>query len=111
VEEPFGAFASGVSTGHAAIYLQRCVPLLRRSWVSVTLANSGSSSVVIMGWRDAIGWPFLYCRTCTLSLSKFLPSPTALVRSLRDEYRRAHLRNIAADAPGGSMPRVTGPSL
>ncbi len=108
IEEPFGTFGSAVPTGHAAIYLpQVCTTtptLLRR-------CNPGELGVVISRYHHVAGrdWlaipliPYLYAvdRIEDVPAS---PSEEA-VRSLRDEYRRAHLWNIVPDAPDGGIPK------
>lgn len=106
--EPYGPFGGAVPIGHAAIYLpQVCATTpteLRR-------CQPGELGVVISRYHHVAGrdWlaipliPYLYAvdRIEDVPASA---SPEA-VRSLRDEYRRVHLRNIVPDAPDGGIPK------
>jgi hypothetical protein len=107
VEEPYGKFGSGVPTGHAAIYLPQVCAItptqLRR-------CNEGEPGVVISRYLRIAGrdWlaipliPYLYAVDRIEDVPDYA-SPE-MVRSLRDEYRRAHLQSIAPDAPDGGTP-------
>jgi len=108
MEEPYGPFGGAVPIGHAAIYLpQVCAATpteLRR-------CNPGELGVVISRYRHVAGrdWlaipliPYLYAVDRIEDVPASASAET--VRSLRDEYRRAHLRNIVPDAPGGGIPK------
>ncbi len=107
VEEPFGKFGSGVPMGHAAIYLpQVCAATptqLRR-------CSPGERGVVISRYlriagRDWLAIPFIPYLYAVDRIEDVPASASAeTVRSLRDEYRRAHLRSIVPDAPDGGIP-------
>ncbi len=108
VEEPYGKFGSGVPTGHSAIYLpQVCATTpteLRR-------CNPGELGVVISRYHHIAGrdWlaipliPYLYAVDRIEDVPAFASEET--VRSLRDEYRRAHLRDLVPDAADGTVPK------
>ncbi len=107
VEEPYGKFGNGVPMGHAAIYLPQVCAItptqLRR-------CNEGELGVVIsrylrIGGRDWLAIPlipYLYAVDRIEDVPDYV-NPE-MVRSLRDEYRRAHLQEIAPDPPNGGTP-------
>jgi hypothetical protein len=108
VEEPYGPFGGAVPTGHAAIYLPH---VCAATPTELRRCNPGELGVVISRYRHVGGrdWlaipllPYLYAVDRIADVPVFASPET--VRSLRAEYRRAHLRNIVPDAPGGGIPK------
>lgn len=94
VEEPYGAFGSGVPTGHAAIYLPQVCAVTP---TQLRHCNPGELGVVISRYHRVAGrdWlaipllPYLYAVDHVEEVPAFADEAT--VRSLRDEYRRANL--------------------
>ena len=107
VEEPYGPFGGAVPTGHAAIYLPK---VCATTPTELRRCNPGELGVVISRYRHVAGrdWlaipllPYLYAVDRIEDVPASASAET--VRSLRDEYRRAHLRNIVPDAAVGGMP-------
>lgn len=107
VEEPFGTFGALNPTGHAAVYFDRvCAEtptVLRR-------CRAGESGAVISRYHHIAGhdWvavpliPYLYAVNSPLQVPELADAET--VASLRDTYRREHLRQFIPDGPEGDTP-------
>jgi hypothetical protein len=107
VEEPFGTFGALNPTGHAAIYFDRvCAEtptVLRR-------CRAGESGAVIGRYHRIAGhdWvavpliPYLYAVDRPQQVPELAAAET--VASLRDTYRRQHLRQFIPDGPEGDTP-------
>jgi hypothetical protein len=108
VEEPYGKFGSGVPTGHSAIYLPQ---VCAASPTELRRCNPGELGVVISRYHHVAGrdWlaipiiPYLYAVDRIEDVPASASQET--VRSLRDDYRRAHLRDLVPDAPDGGIPK------
>jgi hypothetical protein len=107
VEEPFGAFGHMTPTGHAAVYLSRvCV----ESPVALRHCAPGETGVVISRYHRVGGYdwiaipliPYLYAVELPDQVPGYVDSE--MVASLRDNYRRSHLEQIAPDAADGKTP-------
>jgi hypothetical protein len=106
VEEPYGSFGGAVPTGHSAIYLPK---VCATTPTELRRCNPGELGVVISRYRHVAGrdWlaipllPYLYAVDRIEDVPVFVSPET--VRSLRDEYRRAHLRNIVPDFADGGI--------
>jgi hypothetical protein len=108
LEEPYGPFGSMNPTGHAAVYLTRiCADaphVLRR-------CDPGEVGVVISRYRHVGGFdwlavplvPYLYAVDRAEDVPAFADSHA--VAGMRDDYRRAHLRELVPDAVAASSPR------
>jgi hypothetical protein len=108
LEEPFGKYGYMNPTGHAAIYLTRvCAAsptLLRR-------CETGEAGVVISRYHRIAEYdwiaiplvPYLYAVDDLQKIPQVVDADA--VKSLRDAYRRSHLRAIAPDDPKGQMPQ------
>jgi hypothetical protein len=108
LEEPFGNFGGMNPTGHASIYLSR---VCAASPVSLRRCEAGEQGVVISRYHRVGGYdwlaipliPYLYAVDQTDRVpGQVNPEQVA---SLRDDYRRAHLEEVAPDAPDGSTPK------
>jgi hypothetical protein len=107
VEEPFGTFGALNPTGHAAVYFDRvCAEtptVLRR-------CRAGESGAVISRYHHIAGhdWvavpliPYLYAVDRPPEVPELADAET--VASLRDAYRREHLRQFIPDGPEGDTP-------
>ncbi len=106
--EPYGRPGSFNPTGHVGVYLTRvCADaptVLRR-------CREGESGVVISRYNRVaqLDWaaipliPYLYAVERAVDVPAFAPPETVV--SLRDRYRRAHLRDIAPDDSSGGTPK------
>ena len=104
---PYGRAGSINPTGHVGVYLSRvCAAtptVLRR-------CANGESGVVIARYNKVAGFdwmaiplmPYLYAVERAADVPAF--ATPEKVFSLRDEYRRAHLRDIVPDALAASEP-------
>jgi len=107
VEEPFGTFGALNPTGHAAIYLNHvCAEtptILRR-------CQAGESGVVISRYHHIAGYdwvavpliPYLYAVDRPDEVPAWADEES--VASVRDAYRREHLRQFIPDGPDGDTP-------
>lgn len=108
VAEPFGSFGAFNPTGHAAIYLSG---VCAETPVKLRPCRTGEEGVVIsrynkIGGYDWIAVPllaYLYAVARPEDVPEAADAET--VAALRDRYRRAHLRAVAPDAPGGGSPQ------
>jgi hypothetical protein len=107
VEEPFGAFGHVTPTGHAAVYLSRvCV----ESPVALRACAPGETGVVISRYHRVGGYdwvaipliPYLYAVEQPDQVPGYVNAE--MVANLRDNYRRAHLEQIAPDTADGKTP-------
>ncbi len=106
--EPYGGLARFSPTGHVAVYLDR---VCAASPTELRRCRPGELGVVIsrynkVGGYDwiAIPWiPFLYA----VERAEDVPASVnpEIVASLRDDYRRRFLRDIAPDLPNGRIPK------
>ncbi|MGO4881775.1 MAG: hypothetical protein ACLP59_13240 [Bryobacteraceae bacterium] len=107
LEEPFGMFGHMNPTGHAAVYLSHvcaATPTVLRA------CQPGESGVVISRYHRVGGYdwiaipliPYLYAVEEPEQAPLYVNAE--MVASLRDNYRRGHLEQIAPDAPGGGTP-------
>jgi hypothetical protein len=107
VGEPYGKFGFFNPTGHAAVYLSR---VCAASPTHVRLCEPGELGVVISRYNriDGRDWiavpvlPYFYAVEHPDQVPDEAGAP--LVARLRDRYRRAHLRQVAPDGPGGEVP-------
>lgn len=107
LEEPFGMFGDVTPTGHAAVYLSQ---VCAASPVVLRPCEPGETGVVISRYHRVGGYdwiaipliPYLYAVEQPGQVPLYV-NPQ-MVASLRDQYRRVHLENIAPDAEGGDMP-------
>jgi hypothetical protein len=108
VGEPIGRFAFFSPTGHASIYLSR---VCAESPTMLQLCEPGETGVVISRYNRIAGYdwiampllPYLYA----VDRPEDVPASAdaEAVARLRDAYRRAHLRELAPDAPAGETPK------
>lgn len=107
LEEPFGAFGHMNPTGHSAVYLSR---VCAASPTELRLCEPGETGVVISRYHRVGGYdwiavpliPYLYAVEDPEQVPLYVNAE--MVASLRDNYRRTHLEELAPDAPGGIMP-------
>jgi len=107
VEEPFGTFGALNPTGHAAIYLNHVcaeTPTILRHCLP------GEAGAVISRYHHVAGYdwvavpliPYLYAVDRPDKVPGWADRET--VASLRDAYRREHLRQFIPDGPDGDTP-------
>jgi hypothetical protein len=107
LEEPFGAFGHMNPTGHAAVYLSH---VCAQSPTVLRACGPGEAGVVISRYHRVGGYdwiaipliPYLYAVERAEQVPLYV-SPE-LVASLRDDYRRSHLEQIAPDGADGQTP-------
>jgi hypothetical protein len=101
MEEPFGAFGHMNPTGHAAVYLSH---VCASSPTVLRACAPGETGVVISGydWIAIPLIPYLYAVEQPEQVPLYVNAD--MVASLRDNYRRSHLEQIAPDAAGGNPP-------
>lgn len=107
MEEPFGAFGYFNPTGHAAIYLSN---VCAASPVKLRRCEAAEPGVVISRYHrvDGFDWlaipliPYLY------AVDSLKDIPVSITpeeeERLRDNYRRAHLEQLAPDTEDGQTP-------
>ena len=108
VQEPYGVFGAINPTGHTSVYLSR---VCADTPVFLRRCDPGESGVVISRYRKIAGYdwiaiplvPYLYAVEDLASIPEWVNSEE--VASLRDQYRRKHLRQIVPDGPDGRTPR------
>jgi len=108
LEEPYSYDGALAGTGHTAVYLTR---VCAATPVTLRLCNPGEHGVVISRYARIAGYdwiaiplvPYLYAVENPDDIPLYADSK--LVVFLRDQYRRAHLEDIAPDAPGGETPK------
>jgi hypothetical protein len=107
LEEPFGAFGGMNPTGHAAIYLSR---VCADSPLSLRRCGEGEQGVVISRYHRIAGFdwiaipviPYLYAVNREEQVPKEVGGKE--VTSLRDDYRRRYLEQLAPDNLDGGAP-------
>lgn len=105
---PYGKLGGFSPTGHAALYFDR---ICADAPTSLRHCEPGETGVVISryGGVGGLDWvaiplfPYLYAVDSLADVPSH--ATRAQVIQLRDAYRRAHLRAIAPDAPGGQIPK------
>lgn len=108
LEEPYSYDGALAGTGHTAVYLTR---VCAATPVTLRRCTPGEHGVVISRYARIAGYdwiaiplvPYLYAVDSPESVPLY--ADPKLVAFLRDQYRRAHLEDIAPDAPGGEMPK------
>lgn len=107
LEEPYGMFGGMNPTGHAAIYLSR---VCAGTPVHLRRCLPGETGVVIsryhrVGGYDWIAIPLIPYLYAVDNPDQVLDKPASIeVDSLRDEYRRTHLEDLAPDLKDGATP-------
>ena len=107
LEEPYGKLGFFTPTGHVAVYLSGvCAdsPLVLRA------CAAGETGIVLSRYDGINGYdwaaipliPYLYAVERPEDIPLF--ADAKMVASLRDHYRRRHLREIAADTADGTIP-------
>ena len=71
----------------------------------VSPARSSAATAASAAWTGSRCRSFLTCTASIRWRRSHNTPPKAQVAALRDTYRRAHLRSLAPDAPGGKVPR------
>lgn len=107
LEEPYGMFGGMNPTGHSAIYLSR---VCAETPVTLRRCNPGELGAVISRYHRVGGYdwiaipllPYLYAVDDAAEVPTSASYPQ--VAELRDRYRRAHLEDVAPDAPDGATP-------
>ncbi len=101
MEEPYGGFGSVNPTGHGALYFNH---VCAESPTELRMCRAGERGVVVSRYHKVGGYdwlavplvPYLYAVDRVTDIPS---SADVVVRDrLRDEYRRAHLMEIAPDA-------------
>jgi len=108
LEEPYSYDGALAGTGHTAIYLTR---VCAATPVTLRRCGPGEHGVVISRYTRVAGYdwiaiplvPYLYAVENPEDVPLY--ADPKLETFLRDQYRRAHLEDLAPDAPGGEMPR------
>ena len=108
LEEPYGTFGGMNPTGHASVYLSR---VCAASLTSLRRCEPGEQGVVISRYHRVGGYdwiaipliPYLYAVTNADEVPQRVNREE--MESLRDEYRRQYLEQVAPDGPGGSTPK------
>ena len=107
LEEPYGKLGFFTPTGHVAVYLSGvCAdsPLVLRA------CAAGETGIVLSRYDGINGYdwaaipliPYLYAVERPEDVPLF--ADAKMVASLRDHYRRGHLREIAPDTADGAIP-------
>jgi hypothetical protein len=107
LEEPFGMFGHVTPTGHAAVYLSH---VCAASPTVLRACEPGETGVVISRYHHVGGYdwiaipliPYLYAVEQPEQVPLYVNAE--MVASLRDNYRRSHLEDVASDAEGGETP-------
>lgn len=107
LEEPFGHFGALNPTGHAAIYLNR---VCADSPTELRRCEPGEVGVVISRYHHVAGRDWLaiplvaYLYAVDTAAEIPAEADRATEASLRDAYRRQHLRELIPDGEDGKMP-------
>ncbi len=107
LEEPFGEFGGMTPTGHAAIYFSR---ICAASPVSLRRCDKGEPGAVISRYHRVAGrdWiaipliPYLYAVDRAEQIPREVGDGD--IASLRDDYRRRYLEELAPDTSDGMAP-------
>jgi hypothetical protein len=108
LEEPYSYDGALAGTGHTAVYLTRvcaATPIILRR------CDPGEHGVVLSRYARIAGYdwiaiplvPYLYAVENPDDVPLY--ADPKLVAFLRDQYRQAHLEDLAPDAPGGESPK------
>ena len=108
LHQPHSTFGFFNPTGHAALYLSR---VCAESPVRLRRCNAGEQGVVLSRYNRVAGYdwiaipliPFLYAVDHPLHVPESIDRDGVI--SLRDAWRRNHLRDIAPDAENGAIPK------
>jgi hypothetical protein len=108
LEEPFGTFGYVNPTGHAAIYLS---DVCAASPTELRPCEPGEFGVVLSRYYHVAGYdwlaipliPYLYAVDSISAVPETVDRATEL--TLRDAWRREHLRNLVPDAGDGGPPQ------
>ena len=108
LEEPYSYDGALAGTGHTAVYLTR---VCAETPVTLRRCNPGEHGVVISRYTRIAGYdwiaiplvPYLYAVDNPDDIPLYVDPK--LVAFLRDQYRRAHLEDLAPDGPGGETPK------
>lgn len=108
VEQPYGTFGFFNPTGHAAVYLSR---VCAESPIKLRRCRSGELGAVIsryhkVGGRDWIAIPlipYLYAVDHVADVPDF--ADAAAIAQLRNDYRHAHLQDVAPDDDELEIPK------
>ncbi|MGA7796422.1 MAG: hypothetical protein WCA19_25635 [Candidatus Acidiferrales bacterium] len=108
LEEPYSYDGALAGTGHTAVYMTR---VCAETPVTLRRCHPGEHGVVISRYTRIAGYdwvaiplvPYLYAVENPEDVPLY--ADPKLVAFLRDQYRRAHLEDIAPDAPDGEMPK------
>ena len=108
LEEPYSYDGALAGTGHTAIYLDR---VCAATPITLRRCNPGEHGVVISRYTRIAGYdwiaipliPYLYAVENQEDIPLY--ADLKLEAFLRDQYRRAHLEDLAPDAPGGGAPK------
>ena len=108
LEEPYSYDGALAGTGHTAVYLTH---VCAATPVTLRRCHPGEHGVVISRYTRIAGYdwvaiplvPYLYAVENPEDIPLY--ADPKLVAFLRDQYRRAHLEDIAPDAPDGEMPK------
>ena len=108
LEEPFGSFGGFNPTGHSAVYLSR---VCAASPVRLRRCDPGETGVVISRYHRVAGYDWIAIPLIGYLYAVDRPDEipasagAEAVKSLRDDYRRAHLEKIVPDDPDGNAPK------
>lgn len=108
LEQPHGRFGSISPTGHVAVYLSR---VCAATPVKLRRCGPGEYGVVISRYHhvtkhDWLAIPLIPYLYAVDSLSEVPDTVTPeTVESLRDQWRREHLKKMIPDVQNGSAPR------
>jgi len=108
LEEPYSYDGAFAGTGHTALYFSR---VCAATPVTLRRCNPGERGVVISRYTRIAGYdwiaiplvPYLYAVENAEDVPLY--ADPKLAAFLRDQYRRAHLEDIAPDGPGGETPK------
>ena len=108
LEEPYSYDGAFAGTGHTAVYLTR---ICAATPVTLRRCEPGEHGAVVSRYARIAGYdwiaiplvPYLYAVDNPEDVPLY--ADPKLVVFLRDQYRRAHLEDIAPDAPGGKVPK------
>jgi len=108
LEEPYSYDGAFAGTGHTAVYLTR---VCAANPITLRRCNPGEHGAVLSRYARIAGYdwiaiplvPYFYAVEDPKDIPLY--ADPKLVAFLRDQYRRAHLEEIAPDAPGGETPK------
>ena len=108
LEEPYSYDGALAGTGHTAVYLTR---VCAETPVTLRRCHPGEHGVVISRYTRIAGYdwiaiplvPYLYAVENPEDVPLY--ADTKLVAFLRNQYRRAHLEDIAPDTLSGEIPK------